>query len=85
MFPDYLGPFSKTSMGSRSTAPDRAPGGSDQKTLDDGPASPAFRSLAPMMIGARDVAFPRLNLLSWYVYITGGLFTLAVTIAGGAG
>ena len=27
--------------------------------------------LVPMMIGARDLAFPRLNLLSWYLYITG--------------
>ncbi|HQR39559.1 MAG TPA: cbb3-type cytochrome c oxidase subunit I, partial [Blastocatellia bacterium] len=39
--------------------------------------------LIPLMIGARDVAFPRLNLLSWYVYIIGGLFTLAVAITGG--
>ena len=28
--------------------------------------------LVPLMIGARDLAFPRLNLLSWYVYMTGG-------------
>ena len=27
--------------------------------------------LIPLMIGARDVAFPRINLLSWYIYITG--------------
>jgi cytochrome c oxidase subunit I len=27
--------------------------------------------LLPMMIGARDVAFPRLNLLSWYLYLGG--------------
>jgi len=27
--------------------------------------------LLPVMIGARDVAFPRLNLLSWYFYVTG--------------
>ena len=26
----------------------------------------------PLMIGARDLAFPRLNLLSWYLYIAGG-------------
>src|SRR5689334_9448838 len=31
--------------------------------------------LVPMMVGARDLAFPRLNLLSWYVYITGAAFT----------
>src|SRR5919198_5298943 len=29
----------------------------------------------PLMIGAKDVAFPRLNLLSWYIYIVGALFT----------
>src|SRR6195256_5921012 len=32
--------------------------------------------LVPLMIGARDLAFPKLNLLSWYIYIVGGLFTL---------
>ncbi len=36
-----------------------------------------------MMIGARDLAFPRLNLLSWYVYITGAAFTLYALISGG--
>jgi len=39
--------------------------------------------LVPMMIGARDLAFPRLNLLSWYIYTIGGLFTLAAIISGG--
>src|SRR6202043_2026683 len=39
--------------------------------------------LVPMMIGARDLAFPRLNLLSWYVYIAGGIFTMYSGIAGG--
>lgn len=39
--------------------------------------------LIPLMIGARDLAFPRLNLLSWYIYILGGLFTLYALIAGG--
>jgi cytochrome c oxidase subunit 1 len=39
--------------------------------------------LVPMMIGARDLAFPRLNLASWYVYSLGGLFTLAAAAAGG--
>ncbi len=28
--------------------------------------------LLPLMIGARDLAFPRLNLLSWYIYMLGG-------------
>src|SRR5882762_9584012 len=27
--------------------------------------------LVPLMIGARDLAFPRLNLLSWYIYMAG--------------
>ncbi len=39
--------------------------------------------LVPLMIGARDVAFPRLNLLSWYIFIIGGLFTLAAILSGG--
>ncbi len=30
----------------------------------------------PIMLGAKDVAFPRLNLLSWYVYLLGGFFAL---------
>lgn len=30
----------------------------------------------PIQIGAKDVAFPRLNLLSWYLYIIGGLFAI---------
>jgi cytochrome c oxidase subunit 1 len=39
--------------------------------------------LLPLMIGARDVAFPRLNLASWYLYMVGGLFTIATLLAGG--
>jgi cytochrome c oxidase subunit I len=39
--------------------------------------------LVPMMIGARDLAFPRLNLLSWYIYIVGAIFTLYAVISGG--
>jgi len=39
--------------------------------------------LVPMMIGAKDLAFPRLNLLSWYIYVIGGLFTLVAIVAGG--
>jgi cytochrome c oxidase subunit 1 len=30
----------------------------------------------PLMIGAKDVAFPRLNLASWYIYIFGSLFAI---------
>ena len=32
--------------------------------------------LVPLMIGAKDLAFPRLNLLSWYIFMLGGMFTL---------
>jgi cytochrome c oxidase subunit 1 len=39
--------------------------------------------LVPMMIGARDLAFPRLNLASWYIFIVGGLFTMFAVVAGG--
>src|SRR5438105_9502182 len=39
--------------------------------------------LVPIMIGTRDMAFPRLNLASWYIYVLGGLFTLAALVAGG--
>jgi cytochrome c oxidase subunit I len=39
--------------------------------------------LIPLMIGARDLAFPRLNLLSWYIYVVGGLFTLWAMVTGG--
>jgi cytochrome c oxidase subunit I len=37
----------------------------------------------PMMIGARDVAFPKLNLLSWYLFNGGGLLALYSLIFGG--
>jgi cytochrome c oxidase subunit I len=49
------------------------------------PAVPAVLGnfLVPIMIGAKDLAFPRVNLLSWYIYTLGGLFTLYALIAGG--
>src|SRR5213080_649035 len=37
----------------------------------------------PMMIGARDVAFPKLNLLSWYIFVAGGALALWSLIHGG--
>jgi cytochrome c oxidase subunit 1 len=40
--------------------------------------------LLPMMIGARDLAFPKLNLLSWYIFMAGGLVTIWSIVAGGA-
>src|SRR5271155_5698102 len=39
--------------------------------------------LIPLMIGAKDVAFPKLNLLSWYLQITGGCFVLYSFATGG--
>ena len=36
----------------------------------------------PLMIGAKDVAFPRLNLASWYIYIFGGLFAIYSLVTG---
>ncbi|MFO1465676.1 MAG: cytochrome c oxidase subunit I [Steroidobacteraceae bacterium] len=39
--------------------------------------------LIPLMIGARDLAFPRINLWSWYLYVAGALFTIGALIAGG--
>jgi cytochrome c oxidase subunit 1 len=49
------------------------------------PAIPAVLGnfLIPIMIGAKDLAFPRLNLLSWYVYMVGASFTLVAIVAGG--
>jgi cytochrome c oxidase subunit 1 len=39
--------------------------------------------LIPLMIGAKDVAFPKLNLLSWYIYLFGSMFAIASALAGG--
>jgi cytochrome c oxidase subunit I len=37
----------------------------------------------PMMVGARDMAFPKINLLSWYMYVIGAGITLyCITIGG---
>ena len=39
--------------------------------------------LIPLMIGARDVAFPKLNLASWYLFVIGGCVELYMMISGG--
>ncbi len=39
--------------------------------------------LVPMMIGAKDLAFPKLNLLSWYILMVGGLLVLYAMLVGG--
>jgi cytochrome c oxidase subunit I len=41
-----------------------------------------FNYMIPLMIGARDVAFPRLNALSYWVFLLGGLFLNASFLVG---
>jgi cytochrome c oxidase subunit 1 len=49
------------------------------------PIAPAVLGnfLIPLMIGAKDVALPRINLLSWYLFAIGGCVELYMMIAGG--
>lgn len=49
------------------------------------PAIPATLGnfFVPLMIGAKDLAFPRINLLSWYLYMIGGLVAAYALINGG--
>ncbi|MGH7288802.1 MAG: cytochrome c oxidase subunit I, partial [Myxococcota bacterium] len=47
-------------------------------------ASAMFNYLVPLMIGARDVAFPRLNAFSYWVFLLGGLFLNASWVVGAA-
>jgi cytochrome c oxidase subunit 1 len=39
--------------------------------------------LVPIMVGAKDLAFPRINLMSWYLYVIGATLTLAAIAMGG--
>jgi cytochrome c oxidase subunit 1 len=39
--------------------------------------------LIPMMIGAKDLAFPRINLLSWYIYVAAGVLYIYCLATGG--
>lgn len=39
--------------------------------------------MLPIMIGAKDVAFPKLNLLSWYIYILGGVLVICSLFGNG--
>jgi len=39
--------------------------------------------LIPIMVGARDLAFPKINLLSWYIFILGASFTMFAIVTGG--
>lgn len=43
-----------------------------------------FNYLIPLMIGARDVAFPRLNAYSYWVYLFGGILLYSSFFLGGA-
>src|SRR5260221_3433878 len=43
-----------------------------------------FNYLIPLMIGARDVAFPRLNAFSYWVFLFGGIFLYSSFLLGGA-
>jgi cytochrome c oxidase subunit 1 len=49
------------------------------------PAIPATigNFFVPLMVGAKDLAFPRINLLSWYLYIAGGLIAAYALLQGG--
>ena len=49
------------------------------------PLAAAFGNyLVPLMIGARDVAFPRLNAFGYWVFVAGGLFLYSSFLLGGA-
>src|ERR1700741_851412 len=49
------------------------------------PIASAFGNyLIPLMIGARDVAFPRLNMLGYWIFLFGGLFLYSSFLLGGA-
>jgi cytochrome c oxidase subunit I len=37
----------------------------------------------PLMLGAKDLAFPKINLLSWYIYMAGAFLSLATMVSGG--
>jgi len=49
------------------------------------PSIPAILGnfILPIQLGAKDLAFPRINLLSWYLYIIGAVIGLYVIIVGG--
>ena len=49
------------------------------------PSTPAVLGnfLLPLMIGAKDLAFPKLNLASWYVFMAGAILALIAVFTGG--
>src|SRR5436189_1076794 len=49
------------------------------------PSVPAVLAdfVLPITVGANDLAFPKINLMSWYLYIIGAVFALATLVKGG--
>ena len=49
------------------------------------PAVPAILGnfVLPLMIGAKDVAFPKINLISWYIFVIGMFTTVSAMVFGG--
>jgi cytochrome c oxidase subunit 1 len=49
------------------------------------PAVPAVigNFVLPLMLGAKDVAFPKVNLISWYVFVIGFIITVSAMVFGG--
>jgi cytochrome c oxidase subunit I len=49
------------------------------------PAIPAVLGnfLLPLQLGTKDLAFPKINLISWYIFMIGAIFSLAVIMIGG--
>lgn len=45
--------------------------------------APLGNFFLPIMIGAKDVAFPRINLLSWWLFMSGGLLAVVALFSGG--
>src|SRR5690625_7230886 len=39
--------------------------------------------ILPLQLGAKDVAFPKLNLVSYYIYVIGAVITLSAILGGG--
>jgi len=48
-----------------------------------GLAAPFGNFFLPILIGAKDVAFPRVNLLSWWFFISGGVLAIVSLFTGG--
>src|SRR5215813_2327186 len=51
------------------------------KTIVD---ADTYNQLFPLHLGAKDVAFPKLNLMSWYMWVTGACFLISSLIVSAA-